>query len=83
MECFVRWVGSSSQPCKVYRGTKQGSIISPSLFNVFINDPLIESSSCTVGVRLDRDHCNSFAYADDITVFGLTVPDLKNNWHML
>ena len=77
MECIVRWDGSSSQPFKVYRGTRQGSILSPSLFNVFINDLLIELSSCTAGVRLDRDLCNSFAYADDITVFGLTVPDLQ------
>ena len=77
MECIVRWDGSSSQPFKVYRGTKQVSILSPSSFNVFINDLLIELSSCTAGVRLDRDLCNSFAYADDITVFGLTIPDLQ------
>ena len=77
MDCIVRWDRSSSQPFKVYRGTRQGSILSPSLFNVFINDLLIELSSCTAGVHLDRDLCNSFAYADDITVFGLTVPDLQ------
>ena len=77
MECIVRWDGSSSQPFKVYRGTRQGRILSPSLFNVFMNDPLIELSSCTADVRLDRDLCNSFAYTDDINVFGLTVPDLQ------
>ena len=77
MECIVRWDGSRSQPFKVYRGTRQGSILSTSLFNVFVNDLLIELSSCTTGVRLDRDLCNSFAYADDIAVFGLTVPDLQ------
>ena len=77
MECIVRWDGSGSQPFKVCRGTRQGSILSPSLFNVFKNDLLIELSSCTADVRLDRDLCNSFAYADDITVFGLTVPDLQ------
>ena len=75
MECIVQWNGSSSQPFKVYRGTRQGSILSPSLFNVFINDLLIELSSCTAGVRLDRDLCNSFAYADDITVIVLTTFD--------
>ena len=79
MECIVGWGGSSSQPFKVYIGTRQGSILSSSLLNVFINDLLIELSSCTAGVRLDRDLdlCNSFAYADDITVFGLTVPDFQ------
>ena len=84
MECIVRWDGSSSQPFKVYRGTKQVSILSPSLFNVFINDLLIELSSCTTGVRLDRDLCNSFAYADDITIFWAYCSRLtKINWHML
>ena len=77
MECIIRWDGFSSQPFKVYRGTKQGSILSPSLFNVFINDLLIELSSCTAGVRLGKDLHNSFAYADDITLFGLTAPDLQ------
>ena len=73
----VRWDGSIVAHLLIYRGTRQGSILSPSLFNVFINDLLIELSSCTAGVRLARDLCNSFAYADDITVFGLTVPDLQ------
>ena len=77
MEYIVRWDGSSSQPFKIYRGTKQGSILSPSFFNVYINEILIALSSCAAGDRLDWDLCNSFAYADDITVFELTVPDLQ------
>ena len=75
MECIVRWDGSGRQSFNVYRGTKQGSILPRSLFNVFINDLLIELSSCTASVGLSRDLSNSFAYADDITVFGHTAPD--------
>ena len=70
MECIVRWDGSSSQPFKVYRGTKQGSILSPSLFNIFVNDLLIELSSRNAGVRLDRDLCNSVGYANWRFTFG-------------
>ena len=34
-----------------------------------------------MGVRLDRDIYNSFAYADDITVFGVIVLDLEKLIH--
>ena len=38
MKCVVRWDGTHSQCSRVLRGTKQGSILSPTIFNIFIND---------------------------------------------
>ena len=77
MTCIVKWKGSYSQPFRVYRGTKQGSIISPTLFNIFINDLLVELANCDIGIRIDDDLFNSFAYADDISLACLTIPDLQ------
>ena len=73
----MKWNGKYSSAFKVKRGTKQGSILSPALFNVFINDLLIGLSLCKAGVRINNDIFNSFAYADDINLFSLTVPDLQ------
>ena len=77
MECVVRWDGTYSQCFPVLRGTKQGSILSPTLFNIFINDLLIELTSSNVGIRIEDELFNSFAYADDVNLASLTVVDLQ------
>ena len=51
MKCVVRWDGTHSQCFRVLRGTKQGSILSPTIFNIFINDLLVELSASGVGIR--------------------------------
>ena len=78
MSAVVRWNGSYSQSFKITRGTKQGSILSPILFNYFINDLLIELQSCQNGVVIGGVRFNSFAYADDVSLFSATATGLQN-----
>ena len=77
MECVVRWDGVHSKSFGVYRGTKQGSILSPTLFNIFIDDLLKQLSQCNAGIRIDNDLFNSFAYADDVNLWSLSTVDLQ------
>ena len=72
----MKWNGKYSYVFKVKRGNKQGTL-SPALFNVFINDLLIELSSCEAVIGNKDDVFNSLAYADDIYLFTLTVPGIQ------
>ena len=77
MRCVVRWGNTYSKSFMVKRGTKQGSIISPTLFNIFINDLLDELSKSKAGLRIDDDVFYSFAYADDVNLFSLSTSELQ------
>ena len=51
-----------------------GSILSPNIFRIFINDLLIDLSTSDHGVRIGSNKFGTFAYADDINLFSATVP---------
>ena len=77
MRSVVRWNNEYSHYFSITRGTKQGSILSPTLFNIFINDLLLELNNVPQGARLGHNLINSFAYADDITVLSPTTHGLQ------
>ena len=56
---------------------RQGSILSPSLFNIFLDELLVKLQDLPHTIGAHDMHLNSVAYADDITVFSPTVPGLQ------
>ena len=78
LNAVVKWNGSYSKPFDVTRGTRQGSVLSPYLFNIFINQLLLDLNNCDAGVRIGDTLYNYMAYADDITLFSTNVQDLQS-----
>ena len=74
----VRWDNKLSNSFKITKGMKQGSILSPQMFNKFINDLLTKLKSMDTGVRIYDFHLNMFAYADDLNLVSTTATGLQS-----
>ena len=80
LDVVIKWNGVIHYDSyfKVTRGTKQGSILSPTLFNIFLSELMEKLQSKQAGLRIGDKLYNSFAYADDITLFSYTIPGLQS-----
>jgi hypothetical protein len=58
-------------------GVRQGGIISPLLFNFYINDILNEISNLSVGCKLNTIRHNVQGYADDLTLLAPSIYGLQ------
>ena len=73
----VRWNGEKSTEFRISRGMRQGSVLSPTLFNIFLDELLQKLHTQPDGIRVFDLHMNCCTYADDITLFCSTVPGLQ------
>ena len=68
MKEFVVVGGKSSRVYEVSQGTRQGGVLSPWLFLVFINDLIEELNNITTGVFINGVYFGSPMFADDLTM---------------
>ena len=73
----IRLDGNHGNIFQVSNGTRQGSVLSPYIFNVFLNDLLLELEKSECGIVVGQSKCNSLAYADDIDLFASSTVDLQ------
>ena len=73
---FVKWNGCVSDPFGSTNGVKQGGMISPYLFNFYVNNLSVRLNSLNIGCYLDRK-INNILYADDLILISPTRNGLQ------
>ena len=73
----VRWGDSLSESFNVSNGVRQGSVLSPLLFAVYLDELLVELSVSGVGCYWGSLFAGAFAYADDIVLLAPCASALR------
>jgi hypothetical protein len=74
---IVKHNGVTSNTYKTSEGVKQGGIISPFLFNFFMNDLIVECINKNIGAKIKDINLSIIAYCDDILLLSPTIGHLE------
>ena len=73
----VRWGNSLSDPFHVNNGVRQGGILSPYLFNVYMDDLSQSLNCCKTGCLSGEIMINHLMYADDLVLLSPSATGLR------
>ena len=69
----VHWEGSFSDPFMVQSSFKQGSSLSPAIFNIFINAFIVKLRETNSGCCINGDFVGCVMYAGDLILISASV----------
>ncbi|CAK1583330.1 unnamed protein product [Parnassius mnemosyne] len=74
---YVKWADQFSSSYRLECGVRQGGLSSPKLFNLYVNDLIVELSSMRVGCKVSGVNVNNISYADDMVLLGPTTSAIR------
>ena len=72
-KCHVRWNNKQSDPFSVSNGVKQGSVISPLLFIIYIEYLFSKLKQLRLRCYVGLTYAGDFGYADDIALVSPSI----------
>ena len=74
----VQWNSADSTPFPLHNGVKQGGVLYPILFSMYINSLLEKLKDSGLGCHVGCTFAGAFAYADDISLVSPSLSGLRS-----
>ena len=74
---IVKWNNSCSESFSMTNGVKQGGVLSPYLFSLYLDPLLYSISNCGYGCHIGDQPSNIYAYANDVVMLAPTLFSLR------
>ena len=74
---LCRWKGILSDPFYVRKATRQGGIISPYYFAIYMENLCLQLNKSGLGCKVGSLSCNHIIYADDVALMTTSISSLK------
>jgi len=75
--CYVNWCNVNSDNFNISNGVKQGGVISPLLFSIYIDNLFVRLRQSGLGCHIGLTYAGSFGYADDVALIAPSLYCLK------
>ena len=69
---WVRWGGSRSCTFSIVNGTRRGSILSPALFALYVDELLVELRALGIGCKVADVYMGAVGFCDDLLLLAPT-----------
>ena len=69
---WVRWGKARSETFSIVNGTRQGSVLSPALFSIYMDEILVNLRNLGVGCYVGEVFMGAMGYADDLVLLAPT-----------
>ena len=73
----IKWNSMISEKYGIANGVKQGGVLSPILFGVYMDNLIKRLKDSNVGCKIGNNYVGVFCYADDLTLISPTLTGLK------
>ncbi|CAC5391622.1 unnamed protein product [Mytilus coruscus] len=73
----VKWKGAISDSFNIHQGVQQGGILSPFLYEVYVNNLLKDLKSHSLGLKIGTNYVGCPTCADDITFLSSSHQELQ------
>ena len=73
----VSWGNHLSQYFELSNGVKQGGVLSPNLFSIYIDKLLLELKRSGYGCHINNTFVGALCYANDVTLLSPSIRDLN------